>query len=105
VDVRESSEQQVSMLPGAIPVEEFERTLEKYRDRIIVTYCTVGYRSGVYARKLREQGLDAFNLRGSILLWLHSGRQVVDGDGRSTRRVHVYGSEWDLDPEGYESVW
>jgi sodium/bile acid cotransporter 7 len=104
VDGRNKREQRVSMLPGAIPSGEFEKNIEKYKDKTIVVYCTIGSRSGHYARKLIEKGFSAYNLRGSILAWIHAGQQLVS-EGKETRRVHVYGRRWNLAPKGYEAVW
>lgn len=103
VDVRSPEEQAVSMIPGAITQKEFERDAEQYRLRRVVTYCTIGYRSGLYAKDLRKEGWDAHNLRGSILAWVHDGGELVNGAGK-TRKVHVYGPKWDLLPAGYEAV-
>jgi rhodanese-related sulfurtransferase len=104
VDGREKKEQEVSMLPGAITSREFEGSIEKYRDKTVVVYCTIGSRSGHYARGLIEKGLIAYNLRGSILAWIHAGQKLVS-EGKETRRVHVYGRRWNLAPKGYEAVW
>jgi sodium/bile acid cotransporter 7 len=104
VDKRDTKEQAVSMLPGAIPSREFETNLEAYKDKSIVVYCTIGARSGRFTKRLREQGLEAYNLKGSILAWIHAGQPVVDENGE-TKRVHVYGRKWDLVPSGYEAVW
>lgn len=104
VDARHPNEIAVSRIPGALTRKEFEARAEEFRERPIVAYCTIGYRSSRYARSLRKQGFDAHNLRGSILAWLHDGGEVVDADGNPVRRVHVYGSRWDLAPEGYETV-
>lgn len=114
VDVRSAAEQQVSRLPGpsTLTQQEFEaRGPEAFVGKRIVCYCTVGYRSGQYAKQLRRRhGLDARNLRGSILAWTHGGHPLVeppgpDGEaGRETRRVHVYSREWALQAPGYEAV-
>lgn len=104
VDVREPREWAVSHIPGAITQAEFERDRGKYKDRPVVAYCTIGYRSGQFAKHLITEGLDARNLRGAILGWVHEGHPVVNDDGE-TERVHVYGPQWDLLPDGYESVW
>ena len=104
VDGREDAEREVSMIPGAVSLAELERITDRQRERPIVIYCTIGYRSGLVTESLRERGLKAFNLRGGILAWLHAGQDVVDTGGE-TRRVHVYGATWDLAPEGYEAVW
>ncbi|KAK3251565.1 hypothetical protein CYMTET_39101 [Cymbomonas tetramitiformis] len=118
VDVRLPAEQAVSMIPGAITKEEFERDGEKFLDRPIVVYCTIGYRSGIYVQDLRARGYQAENLRGSILEWTQEGLPLVvpedepglaskDGNSssRTTKRVHVFGETWNLVGDEYEAVW
>jgi len=105
VDVRTRPEQAVSMIPGAIPQSEFESHKEKYKDKTVITYCTIGSRSGRYAHLLRSEGFIAHNLSGSILAWAHAGRLLVGPGGAETRRVHVYGPKWNLLPRGYIPVW
>ena len=104
VDVRTSQEQAVSMIPGAIAQAEFEARKEEFRGAPVVAYCTLGYRSGRYAARLRAEGFDACNLRGAILAWTHARQPLVDAQGE-TRRVHVYGRKWNLVASGYEGVW
>ncbi|GJM27319.1 MAG: hypothetical protein DHS20C16_37340 [Phycisphaerae bacterium] len=104
VDVREPREWAVSRIPGAITLDAFERAKDTYRDRPIVAYCTIGYRSGQFAQRLTQAGFDASNLRGSILAWVHAGQPLVNDEGETTQ-VHVYGPQWDLLPDGFESVW
>ena len=104
VDVREEKEQQVSMLPGAITEKELLSSPEKYRDRTLIGYCTISYRSGKLAQKLKARGLSMLNLRGGLLAWVHDGGKVYDQNGE-TRRIHVYGRKWDLGPKDYEAVW
>lgn len=104
VDVREPKEQAVSMLPGAIALHTFERDIDTYRGATVVTYCTIGYRSGLFAQTLQQQGWRVFNLEGSILAWTHNGGKLVNEKGL-TREVHVYGRRWNLVAPGYEAVW
>ncbi|HVW38199.1 MAG TPA: rhodanese-like domain-containing protein [Pirellulales bacterium] len=104
VDVREPHEQAVSMIPGAISRTEFEARKDDFRNIPIIAYCTLGFRSGKFAARLRDEGLDAYNLRGAILAWTHTGQPLVDAEGE-TRRVHVYGRKWNLVASGYEGVW
>ena len=105
VDVRAPREREISTIPGAVTVEAFERQREGYRDALVVAYCTIGYRSGLWARDLARSGFDAANLAGSILAWTHAGLPLVDPDGQETRRVHVYGPKWNLAAAGYEAGW
>ena len=104
VDVRDPSEQAVSMLPGAITEKEFLKDPAAYRDRTVIGYCTISYRSGKLAEKLQEKGIHMLNLRGGILAWIHAGGKIYR-DGKITNKVHVYGKTWNLAPSGYEAVW
>ncbi len=103
VDTRKPAERAVSTLPGAISSEAFERHPERYRDAVVIAYCTISYRSGLFSEKIAQRGLPILNLTGGILAWTLEGGKVVH-DGEETRRIHVYGKEWDLAPDGYETV-
>jgi rhodanese-related sulfurtransferase len=105
VDSRPADERAVSMIPGAIDRNEFERRADELAGATVVTYCTIGQRSSEHARELRRRGWDARNLRGSLLAWTYVGGALVDGDGHPTRRLDVYGPRWDLAADGYETVW
>jgi len=104
VDVRSEKEQKVSMIPGAISVAEFEKNKEKYRGKAIITYCTIGYRSGKYAKQLLKEKFNAYNLEGSILGWSHSKGSLVDLKGKPTKKVHIYSKGWDYLPKGFTPV-
>lgn len=104
VDVRNSPEQAVSMIPDSITSTELESNASVYADRTLVTYCTIGHRSGLYAQKLQAAGFRVFNLKGSILAWTHAQRELVDAKG-PTRRVHVAGPRWSLESSDYDPVW
>ncbi|MCP4645460.1 MAG: rhodanese-like domain-containing protein [bacterium] len=105
VDVREPREMAVSVIPGAVTKTEFERNPQFAEGRTVVAYCTIGYRSGEYVETLVEKGLDARNLAGSLLSWVHAGQPVVDSEGREVKRLHTYGAEWALAPDAYENVY
>ena len=106
VDVRSLAERKVSIIPGAIAVAEFELNIEQYRHSraIIVTYCTIGYRSGKYAQKLRERGINILNLEGSLLAWSHVRGKLVNNTGL-TNKIHVFSRQWQLTADSYEPVW
>ncbi len=104
VDVREEKEQKVSMLPGAVTEQEFLQHPERYRDKVVIGYCTISYRSGVLAEKLKARGMTMLNLEGGMLAWLHAGGKIYDRAGE-TRRMHVYGRKWNLAPRDVEAIW
>lgn len=81
VDVRTVVEYRVSHLPGALPVVSFSsEKLEK--DRLIVAYCSVGFRSAKFVEQLQQQGFrHAYNLRGSIFMWANQGFPL-EAEGR-----------------------
>ncbi len=105
VDVREREEYDISRIPGAVFVGDFESDAARHAGRPVVCYCTVGYRSAEYASELMAKGLAVYELEGSILGWLHEERPIVDASGKTTMRVHVYGASWDYAPSAYERVW
>ena len=104
IDVRPIEERAVSIIPGAISLEDFERDPRAYDGSTLVTYCTVGYRSGLVAAELQERGFEVLNLKGSLLSWAHAGGELENAEG-PTQQLHVYGRRWDLAPEGYETRW
>jgi sodium/bile acid cotransporter 7 len=104
IDVREPEEQSVSRLPGAITADFYLKNQQRYSDYIKIGYCTIGYRSGIFAQEMGQRGIPVYNLRGGILAWVHDGGKVYNGAGE-TKRIHVYGEKWNLLPEGFEAVW
>lgn len=104
VDVRSPQEQAISQIPGAITIEEFENNLKQYTQNTVIAYCTIGYRSGKYAEKWRQQGVKILNLEGSLLAWSHIQGKLIDGNGM-TNKVHVFGRQWQLTGQNYQPVW
>lgn len=96
LDVRTKAEFEVSQIPGAHRVEPGTDPAEIKlpKDQPIVTYCSVGYRSGALAEKMREAGFtNVQNLSGSIFQWANEGRPLVH-DGQPSHKVHPYNSTW-----------
>jgi sodium/bile acid cotransporter 7 len=104
LDTREPAERQVSMLPASVSKEQFLQSPQMYTDKKVVGYCTISYRSGVFAREMAEKGVTVYNLSGGILAWTLEGGKIYDPSGNETRRLHVYGDKWDYAPEGFETV-
>ena len=103
VDTRKPSEMAVSKLPGAVSDRDFLNHIDRYRDKTIVSYCTISYRSGLFAREMAGRGITVINLQGGILAWILEKGKVYDKGGNPVKRVHVFGDKWDYAPDGYES--
>ena len=62
-------EQAVSMIPGAVTSEVFLADTDRFRGQRIIAYCTISYRSGKLAAKLKRKGITMVNLKGGLLGW------------------------------------
>lgn len=96
LDVREPAEFDVSHLAAARRVEPGTdpRALGLPKDQPIVTYCSVGYRSAVFAQQLQKAGYtNVRNLEGSIFQWANEGRPMVR-DGQPVKTVHPFNTIW-----------
>lgn len=102
VDVRTDAERAVSIIPGAISEADFNAQRDQFRNVPVVAYCTIGYRSGLFAKA--ASGVQIYNLAGGVLAWASAGQEFSNA-GTTTRRVHVYGTKWNLLPDGYVGVW
>lgn len=103
VDVRSDEETGVSVIPGAITKAQYEQDAAKYRDKLVIPYCTVGGRSGAYAKQLAGKGVKVKNYQGSILKWVDAGLPLVTLGGEPTNRVHTYSDRYRV-PAKYEQV-
>jgi rhodanese-related sulfurtransferase len=103
VDTRKPAEMKISMLPHALTKEEFLQHLTRYKDMTVIGYCTISYRSGLFAKEMESKGITIYNLTGGLLAWLLEGGKVYNAEGE-TRRIHVYGKKWNYPPDGYESI-
>ncbi len=98
LDVRTPAEFEVSHLAHAerIDPEASAAAVHAEKNRPIVTYCSVGYRSSKIARALIKVGYkDVRNLGGSIFAWANEGRPVYR-DGHLVDKVHPFNSTWGL---------
>jgi rhodanese-related sulfurtransferase len=114
IDCRTKAEQNVSMIRGAIPIHDSMNLLKLGNDnKPIVTYCTLGFRSGLEAERLRDVlGADRviFNLDG-ILAYTHALEKRPDdapplvdpSTSKVTKEVHTFSHHWDCAAEGYAS--
>lgn len=102
IDARSNKEISVSVIPKSQP---YQSSNQLDRDRPLLIYCTIGYRSSKLAEKLKGEGFQTYNLDGGILNWAHAGGNLLTPKGEPTKRVHTYGSIWNLLPRGYEGVY
>ena len=102
----------VSFIPGSIDIAEFEANPDKYKDKDVVAYCTVGYLSAAKVCEYQRKGLANVKnmgdgaLLGYTLAKTSAGvkQPLVTLDGSSTNVVHTFMP--DLAPlagEGMES--
>jgi rhodanese-related sulfurtransferase len=98
LDIRTPAEYRISHLQGARLAPDADAALKLLRgvdrDREIVVYCSVGWRSSAVAERLRKQGYrNISNLRGGIFSWANAGRPLYARDGLVTM-VHPFDRDW-----------
>lgn len=99
VDTRSREEYEISHIPGAklVPYKVFNQSVfeEIDRNKRIVVYCSVGYRSEKLGEKLQEAGFSkVFNVYGSIFEWVNAGYPIENMYGEPTQRLHTYNRNW-----------
>lgn len=112
LDAREIEEYEVSHLPAAkyIGYKNMDDAVLKQvpKDKRIVVYCSIGYRSEKIGEKLKKKGFTrVYNLYGSIFEWANEGYALEDKTGQPTKRVHVYNKQWSkwMTNKNYEKVY
>lgn len=114
VDARTDAEVAVSTLPGAVTREaalagaaDLRATGGGGGGARAVAFCTLGLRSAQATLALRAAGLDAYNLRGSLLALTYdpAAALVVPATGAPTRRLHTWSQRWAMQAPGYTAVW
>jgi rhodanese-related sulfurtransferase len=96
LDVRTRAEYDVSHIHGAQRVEPGSNVtlIAIPREKPIVTYCSVGYRSAAFAKTLQDAGFkDVQNLTGSIFDWANNGFPI-ERQGQPVKKVHPYNNRW-----------
>jgi rhodanese-related sulfurtransferase len=102
IDVRDPSEFAVSHLPWAQNKTDnigFKTAVENASsDALIISYCSVGYRSArTLARLRRDMTItnikNVYNMQGSIFAWANTGFPLYNGD-TEVKDVHPYDSTW-----------
>lgn len=100
LDAREFEEYQASHIPGARYIGynafDIKETLKEVpKDKPLLVYCSIGYRSEKIGERLQKAGYEnVTNLYGSIFEWVNRGNPVVDMKGEVTNEVHTYSKRW-----------
>lgn len=128
IDVRSEAEMRVSMIPGSISREEFEKSLvwqdHRLDSKSVVPICTIGFRSGQYCNKLvNHMSFPARLVKNGcgVLLWTYApGSTLVtsspekiesnDGSGglsqpQPTKKLHTFGAQWSDCGPGFEATY
>ncbi|MCC5614030.1 rhodanese-like domain-containing protein [Nostoc sp. CHAB 5836] len=98
LDARSQAEYGVSHIETAVRIDRLTPDLATLstisKDRPIVVYCAVGYRSAKLAQQLNEAGMKCiYNLSGGIFQWANEGRPIFQ-DKHPTQLVHPYNAIW-----------
>jgi len=98
-DTRTKKEYNVSHIKGARLVDYDTFSSEMVagfdKEKPVVVYCSVGYRSEKIGEKLLELGFtNVQNLYGGIFEWKNHSHMVVDDRNTPTDSVHVYNADW-----------
>jgi rhodanese-related sulfurtransferase len=112
LDAREMEEYKVSHIPKAIYVgyDDPELGLIKSidKDKKLLFYCSIGYRSEKIGEKAKEMGFkEVYNLYGSIFEWANKGYELEDASKKETKKIHGYNWLWGrwIDNDSYEKVY
>jgi rhodanese-related sulfurtransferase len=98
LDAREKEEYDVSHIEHSIWIgyDNFKiEDIKLGKDKEIVVYCSVGYRSEKISEKLVDSGfMHVANLHGGIFDWVNKGYPIVDRTEKSTIKIHPYSNSW-----------
>lgn len=100
LDAREKAEFDLSHIENAVWVgyDDFDmsRVKDISKDKKVIVYCSVGYRSEKVCEQLIEAGFeDASNLYGGIFEWGNQDLPVVNENGEQ-EKIHPYDNIWGL---------
>lgn len=99
LDTRTEREFEVSHIAGAQFVDFDSFSKKDFagvdRDKKVIVYCSVGYRSERIGEKLKKMGFEnVYNLYGGIFEWKNLGNDVVNDQDQTTDQVHTYNADW-----------
>jgi len=112
LDAREMEEYKVSHIPKAMYVGYDDPELGLIgsidKDKKLLFYCSIGYRSEKIGEKAKEMGFtEVYNLYGSIFEWANKGYELEDASKKPTNKIHGYNRIWGrwIKNDTYEKVY
>ncbi len=112
LDARELEEYETSHIQGATYFgyenPDFDSLNDIDKEKTIVLYCSIGYRSEKIGEKLQENGFaNVYNLYGSIFEWSNAGYPIYDKLNVETKQIHTYNKRWSkwVFNEELEKIW
>lgn len=112
LDARELEEYETSHIQSAhffgYDSPNFESLSNIEKEKTIIVYCSIGYRSEKIGEKLQEIGFsNVYNLYGSIFEWSNAGYPIYDKSDKETKQIHTYNKKWSkwVFNEALEKVW
>jgi rhodanese-related sulfurtransferase len=101
IDAREKREYDVSHLKNAhwVGYNDFnlKRTERLDKQKPVVVYCSVGYRSEKIAEQLKQAGFkEVYNLYGGIFEWVNQGQPIYNNNNQQTENIHAYDQVWGI---------
>lgn len=109
IDVRSRRERDISTIPGAMGLEEFQDYLaspdasDHTSLPMAIPFCAIGGRSYFVTRQLLRHGVNAMNYQSGIIGWTRAELPLVSPDGTPTNRVHRYWPIFAV-PDSYEAL-
>lgn len=99
LDTRSPEEYKVSHIKDAAFINYDQFKIDQFqqadKEKPIIIYCSVGYRSERIGEKLLAQGYkNVYNLYGGIFQWKNEGYPVYNLKGEPTEEVHAYNRLW-----------
>ena len=100
LDAREREEYNTSHIQNVIHIgydnfniDSIKKIIPK--DKAIIIYCSIGYRSEKIGEILNQNGYqNVQNLYGSIFEWVNQHHLIVDQNGDQTNLLHTYSKKW-----------
>lgn len=98
LDAREKHEFDVSHLQNALYVGYKNFNIQQLpdisTDKIVVVYCSIGWRSGHVAQQMLEAGYkNIYNLYGGIFEWCNT-KQPLYREAIQVNEIHAYSTLW-----------